>query len=460
MRRWIMILIAIAAVAVSVIAFRIIKPDSEWSSGSQPALEAFRQGLEAEKKLYWNEAREHYARAAEIDPDFVMARFKTVSLTMSPEREQRLRDLIDRVDLESLTSRERFLMEYRLALIERRPEKAEEIMAAYLAENPNDLYALTIHCDVVWIGGNLDDAEDCFEKVRAIDPGWAHSHNNIGYIRMARGDFAGAEEAFASYRQLAPDQANPHDSLGELLMLTGRYEEALSEFEQAVAIRADFCATWSHLIDLMILQGDTAGADRMIQRAEGVVCSPAFIEAQKLRVAAWKAIFAGHSSDVLTRPTRKACERGAIDPVTLAAIHQAALNEGDTDFAADLEEAFVRRNRARKPGPMTPPLLAHLTGMRLAREGATAEAIAQLRESDRRITYSGDGMGLFKMYNRLALATLLEQSGAESEAAQLRGEVREISVPFADHFARFQLWRDAQTRRSDAMRVADRRAAS
>ncbi|HUP64554.1 MAG TPA: tetratricopeptide repeat protein [Thermoanaerobaculia bacterium] len=455
MRRWIMILIAIAAIAVSVIAFRVIKPDSEWSSGSQPALEAFRQGLEAEKKLYWNEAREHYARAAEIDPDFVMARFKTVSLTMSPEREQRLRDLIDRVDLESLTSRERFLMEYRLSLLEKRPETAEKIMGAYLAENPNDLYALTIHCDVVWIGGNLDAAEDCFEKVRKIDPGWAHSHNNIGYIRMARGDFAGAEEAFASYRQLAPDQANPHDSLGELLMLTGRYEEALNEFEQAVAIRADFCATWSHLVDLMILQGDTAGADRIIQRAENVVCSPEFIETQKLRVAAWKAIFAGNSSDVLTRSTRKACEGGAIDPLSLAAIHQAALNAGDTDFAADLEEAFVKRNRAGKPGPMTPPLLAHLTGMRLASEGAIAEAIAQLRESDRRITYNGGGMGLFKMYNRLALATLLEQSGAESQAAQLRAEVREISAPFADHFARIQLGRDAQTKRPEAIQVAN-----
>ncbi len=422
------------AVAATVVALRCTAERPEWTTSSPAALKAFEQGLSAEKKIYRNEAREHFARAVELDPEFAMARLKLLSLGRADQnRSARMRALIVETDLDRLSPRERFLMRHNLALIDRDRPRAEALLDEYLREHPNDLHALTIRCDSLWSGQKLDEAEQCFSRLLTIDPNWVVAQNLLGYIRMAGGDFKGAEAAFGAYERTAPDQANPHDSLGELLMLVGRYDEAQRSFENAVAVRSDFCASWSHMMDLAFLRGDPAAADAELARAERAVCPPEFFHAQRCQAALWKAASEGTAADAATAGQQMGCSYRDFDVLSLAIAHGAATEAGADDVAGTLEKDM--RDSARQKASLMPwPILAHMEGRKLAARGETAEAIAQLQRADAESNYAGESVGLFKMYNRLVLASLLEQTGRHAEAATLRKAVDAVNPRFAARF--------------------------
>lgn len=434
MRKVTLILIGLGALA-GAIALRCVAERPEWTSSSAAAIEAFEQGLSAEKKIYRNEAREHFARAVEIDPEFAIARLKLLSLAKPDEdKPKRIRALIAETDLERLSPREQFLMRHYLALLDRDRARAGALLETYLRENPNDLHALTIRCDGLWGAQKLQDAEKCFSKLLTIDPNWVLAQNHLGYIRMARGDFASAEEAFKAYERIAPDQANPHDSLGELLMLVGRYDEAQRSFERAVTVRSDFCASWSHLIDLAFLRGDAQAADAILKRAESAVCPPEFFRAQRCRSALWERV--GESpSAAATAVQDLDCGSSEFDVLSRALAFDAALSGGEPGLVIRLRKQAEQSAKVYRTRSMPFPILSHIEGRDLAARGQTAEAIAKLRKADNDETYAGESAGLFKLYNRLVLAALLEADGKSAEAAALRSGIDAVNPQFAKRFA-------------------------
>ncbi|HEY0593623.1 MAG TPA: hypothetical protein VGF40_17765, partial [Thermoanaerobaculia bacterium] len=355
-----------------------------------------------------------------------------------PQRAQRMRALILETDLDRLSPREAFLMRHDLALLERDRSRADTLLDAYLHDHPNDLFALTIRCNGLWNTQKLDDAERCFSKLLEIDPTAVVAQNLLGYIRMARGDFEGSEKAFAAYERTAPDQANPHDSLGELLTLRGRYDEAQRAFENAVSIRSDFCASWSHMMDVAFLRGDSPAARAELARAERTVCPPEFFRAQRCRAALWNSLNNATAADVAATVGQMGCSAHDFDVLSLAIAHGAATEAGATDLAAALEEET--RKSARDRATSKPwPILAHMEGRTLASRGKTAEAIARFQRADAELTYTGENTGLFKMYNRLVLATLLERAGRTEDAAALRKAVDAVNPRLAARFASLRL---------------------
>ncbi len=437
MRKLTPVLIAVATIAVvAAAALRLTNEQRPWTTSSEAALEEFEQGLTAEKKVYWNEAREHFARAVELDPDFAIARMKLLQLsTKGEERASLILDLARQTDLERLSPRERLLMQHRVAMIERDRARADRLVDAYLAKHPEDLYALTIRCDRAWMSGDLDEAERCYTKLIRLDPNWVFAQNHLGYIRMAKGEFQLAEQAFASYGRIAPDQANPHDSLGELLMLTGRYGEATGQFERAVSIRSDFCASWSHLIDIALLEGDVAKAAATLARAREAVCPPQFIEAQQCRIDLWENLRGGGAAAAANWTRGAACPARNFDFVSLSVLQRAALTAGEGELARPVETSMGELAGKYDGDPIWGAVHGHLDAQRRAYEGDTAGAIAALRRADERLSYNGDGIGLFRLYNRLVLASLLERTGAGAEAAKLRAEVAAVNARMAELFA-------------------------
>lgn len=436
--RTLTLLISGIALAATAVALRCTSERPEWTTSSPAALQAFEQGLSAEKKIYRNEAREHFARAVELDPEFAMARLKMLSLSRADQvRTKKMRELIEETDLERLSPREQFLMRHALALLERDGAKGNALLEEYLREHPNDLYALTIRCNGLWSAQKLDEAERCFSRFLTIDPTWVVAQNLLGYIRMARGDFRGAEAAFGAYERTAPDQANPHDSLGELLMLVGRYDEAQRSFENAVAVRSDFCASWSHMLDNAFLSGDPAAADAELARAERAVCPPEFFHAQRCKQALWKAATQETAEDAAAAVQALECTASDFDHLSLAIAYGAAIEAGNLDVAAKLEKEA--RGSASKARTMEWPILAHMEGRSLAARGATAEAIARFQRADAVTNYAGESVGLFKMYNRLVLASLLEQTGRADAAEALWKAVDAVNPRLAPRFESLRL---------------------
>ena len=131
--------------------------------------------------------------ASELDPDFAIARLKQIQFT---KREGEGKEIVERMntelrsaDLDRLNRRERFLLEYRFARVDKENAKAEKLLTAYLERYPDDPWALQIRCAQAWDRQDWPVVEKCNRKLLAADPNWVRAQNDLGYIAMAQGKF-------------------------------------------------------------------------------------------------------------------------------------------------------------------------------------------------------------------------------------------------------------------------------
>ncbi len=188
----------------------------EWTTDSPQALQEFELGLEASMKLYHKDAEAHFRKAVELDPEFAAAKLRLVEYHKDEEERNEIIAELRELDLERLTSRERFLIEHLLARADRQPASADKVLEEFLLDHPDDPYALAICSLDAWQSMDWEKAGRHYRNLLEIDPNWVMAQNHLGYMAMAQGNFAEAEELFRTYEYIAPDQANPHDSLGEL----------------------------------------------------------------------------------------------------------------------------------------------------------------------------------------------------------------------------------------------------
>lgn len=430
------VLVAVAALAAWA-ALRSTRTAPEWTTGSPAALAAFEEGLAAERKLYHAEAREHFARAVELDPGFVSARVMLLRTTpvvpgdpATVAARQALVQELAQQDKSRLTHREAFLLDYHVAGAQGRRDDAMSRLQEYLAEHPDDPWALERHCDQLWVQQRFAEAEKTYERLLALEPNWVRAQNNLGYLAMAQGQFAAAEDRFLTYRYVAPDQANPHDSLGELLLLTGRWEDARRELEEALALRRDFCASYVNLSYLALFTGQAADVPAILERAasEGG-CGGDWTAAPRCRAELWLQVQAGDWERLADFAGSCAAE----DRTWPWVPHLAALKRGDLERARAIEEtvaAILAKERASEERP----LLEHLEGMRQIAEGQVDEGVDKLRATDGALSYFGLQTGVFKLYNRLQWADALARKGDAAAAEAKLREVAAVNPAFVESF--------------------------
>lgn len=430
-----LIVAAVLIVAAAAAALVVHRTSREWTTDSPAALAELEQGLQDALKVYHREAAEHFERALEIDPDFVAPKVWMVRSRMVPR--ERMHLLIEELrsrDLAHLTPRERLMVEYLLATVDHRADSAEALLTAYLADHPNDPFAIELSCGQLWQRRQWPEAEACYRRLIAADPNWVVAQNHLGYIAMAQGRFAEAEEQFEIYRFIAPDQPNPHDSLGELLMLVGRWREARQEMEEALRIKPDFCASWKNRVQIALLEGAYDDAQAVLGRAEEAGgCEPSTLRRLGCQARAWKAFDAGDWQGVWEAAQASDCG-SQIDDLTVIS-YEAALNGGMVEKAAALEDRIAEL--AAKYGPeehMVNALELHLAGIRLLHDGHPEAAVEKLRAVDDMVDYWSAGQGFFKLATRIQLAHALVAADRPEEAAATVAEVRRVSPPLADRW--------------------------
>ncbi len=440
---WILV-VAVAAVG-TVAALALLGGGREWSSSSDEAVREFLQGLDAEMKVYHDEARIHFAKAVSLDPQFSAAKAMLALELMVGRDADGTKELVAdlrKADLSGLTPRERFLVRLRLAEFDGDRAESGRLIDEFLASHPDDPWALYYAAGRAMAEENYDRAGELYRRLIKIAPNWVTAYNQLGYMEMRRGNWAEAERMFDTYKFIAPDHANPHDSLGELLALTGRYGEAEREFEEAIAVKLDFCASYQHLVTLALLQGRSDKIDAALFRAsESGACPAEVIENERCNAAIGQAARNGDWSAVLELRDRcKHSNRGAY-----WLVFRAALLTGDTGRANELETRI--RERVKEKGAAASAeksssdsyyraWLLHMEGTRAAVEGRLSDAVRDYREADALIPTAQLDVGVEKMFNLACLAEVLRLDGQEQEAERVRRRIDDINPTIVDSFGR------------------------
>jgi len=436
MKRWMWLTLAAVVVVGVGVTLVALPRGPEWTTDSPEALAELQAAMDAQMKLYYDEANRHIKRAYELDPDFVMAKLMYSDRVRWDEKdEERAKQMIQEVfatDTSKLTPRERFFIERTRAYHEERSEDAIAILDEYVAKYPNDPYILNQKALRTWHLGELEEAERLYQRLVEISPNWVIAYNQLGYITMMQGRFAEAEEYFKSYRFIAPDQANPYDSLGELFITVGRYDEAEETLEKAIEIKPDFWASYQHLVLMKSFTGDLEGTREIIERARmgempekmlfGMDCLEQYTAMRNAE--AWQQIMDEADSK---------CVEGFKEGFSAVTTHFAACKLGDWEKAMAIEvEAAnilekVEKSGAEKDAMTVRGAFLHMQGVRLALQGEYEEAEDKLRAADKGLTYVEAGTAMYKLFNRMILAEVLLADGQDAEAHGLLTKVRGVN---------------------------------
>lgn len=442
MKRWMIVVAGAAVVAIVVALVVSVERRPEWTTRSPQALAELNAAIDAQMKVYASDAKRHLERALQLDPNFVMARFLLYEQTKmgTPAQRKELKKFVDSIDLNRLNPRERFIVGMSKASLAGRPEEAKRILDHYLARHPDDPFALNARGSNLWSRGRLDKAKDVFLRLVKISPNWVVAYNKLGYIAMEQGHFAKSEDYFKTYGFIAPDQANPHDSLGELFILTGRYREALREFNRAITIKPDFCASYMHMAITHLLMGslDQAQADAAAADTQGH-CPPHELAMLRCIVKLWPLETAHRWSGILRAAYESGCgtDGSPLSSITVT-LDRAAAFSGDMKVAGAFEARAAQTLEKVKGSPeesIVRGVLEHMKAMRLAAQGRYDEAAARLRAADSSIPYRGAGNGLFKLITRLELAEVLRAAGHPAEAARVIESVQKVNPAMAQAFS-------------------------
>ena len=430
---WIVLFVVLLAAGAALLLFSRIP---EWTSVSAEALLEFERGLDARMKMYNDEAGAHFARALELDPDFVAAKLIYRGCCVDFETRKTMVEELRQVEVDGLSTRERFMLAYDLADADHDWVQRDRLLDEYLDEHPKDPFALWMFAAQAWDKADLTEAEQRYQKLLEVDPNWVQAQNRLGYIAMAQGRFAEAEQLFETYNYLAPDQANPHDSLGELLTLVGRYSEAHKELEKAVAIKPDFCASYRHLLMVAILEGSIEGTDRIVERASSH-CEERYVAEMRCQALVWSDFFECNFEGPW-QEDRQECNKISGDFSFIH--HRMELLTGRR------EEALAREDRIRREidkveqetgRSLTYPrgFLHYMEGARLAIDRDYSAAAARFDEADANLLYWFEGQGILKLYNRLHLAYALERAGHKEEARQVLAKVEAVNPELAHAYS-------------------------
>jgi tetratricopeptide (TPR) repeat protein len=423
--------VVVVGVGVTLVA---LPRGPEWTTSSPEALVEFQAGIDAQMKLYYDDAEEYFRHAYELDPDFVMAKLYYSDYVRREDKElaKKMWEEVLAIDTSNLNPREQFFIERSRAYHDERSEDIVALVDEYIAKYPNDPYILNQKALRTWHLGELEEAERLYQRLVEINPNWVIAYNQLGYITMMQGRFAEAEEYFKSYRFIAPDQANPYDSLGELFITVGRYDEAEETLEKAIEIKPDFWASYQHLVLMKSFNGDLEGTREIILRARmaempeemlfGMDCLEHYTTLRNAE--AWQQILDEADSK---------CVEGFKQGFSTVTTHFAASKLGDWEKAMEMEvEAAnilekVEKSSNEKDAMTVRGAFLHMQGVRLALQGKYEEAEEKLRAADKGLTYVEAGTGMYKLFNRMILAEVLLAGGQDVEAHGLLTKVRGVN---------------------------------
>ncbi len=229
-------------------------------SHSPEAVRLCEEGTRDLNAFRWPSAIDKLGEALELDPTLAEASIARAYAYMRIGERSKFKVEAARAD--SLTTvieddERRMVAQLRLSGIGKSQFHGmrDSLLTRLETEVPDNIYVLEVLAGKASMSGDPEDIELAWLKILEVDPNYASSYNNLGYMELYRGHYEKAIEYMQKYAFLAPDLANPHDSLGEVLMVMGRYEEAEAEFRTSIKMQPDFYHSLINLGKTYIARG-------------------------------------------------------------------------------------------------------------------------------------------------------------------------------------------------------------
>ncbi len=215
------------------------------TTDSMEAYEQFLKGRESYGKFYFEEAKEHFKKAIELDPRFSTAYyFLGQSYFEQGERDSGIAAYAQAKEFsDRATEKERLFIEAEyVRWLEGDTERRFQILQELAKKYPKEKRALLGLAMVYNSREMYQEAIDAFSRALALDPNWDYVMNSLAYLYSDLGDYDKALKYFQRYADLSPGDANPIDSIAEQYFRMGRLDEAVAKYKEALAIKPDFDA--------------------------------------------------------------------------------------------------------------------------------------------------------------------------------------------------------------------------
>jgi tetratricopeptide (TPR) repeat protein len=213
------------------------------TTASKKALKEYLKGRDLSEKLRATDAREHYAAAANLDPNFALA---YVGLANTAPTAPDFFDALRRATAcaGQVSEGERHVIGALEAGVNGRPDEQLRHLAALVQAYPDDERARNLLGLFYQGRQEWPQAAAAFRQATEINPEFSQPYNQLGYALRFMEDYTGAEKAFTTYIELIPNEPNPYDSYAELLMKVGRFRDSIVQYEKALSLNPNFANSY------------------------------------------------------------------------------------------------------------------------------------------------------------------------------------------------------------------------
>lgn len=172
--------------------------------------------------------------------------------------------------------------------------EAQALFSQVCAQSAEDVDAWYFLSCIHGMQGNMDDAEQCCQRVIALRPDHSEAHVNLGNVLLSQGkleeavrhyqtavrsnpnntralvslgnalsslgDHSGAAESYQAALRISPNFAEIYFGLGNSQMAQNKYDEAIDSFRHAIGLNPNYAAAYNNLGNAYKELGDNAAA--------------------------------------------------------------------------------------------------------------------------------------------------------------------------------------------------------